>query len=353
MYQHMFFLKSRNGAEKICLMTSRLFSTTARVNITGVERDCMRCSDVRLLEPLTPRHPAGARPPSLDKRSVRVRAASPKEGHLPQPQKMPHTSRKKHQGPRKRLEVTDESGWTHVTKGNLKQKQALQCAPSSTSHENLSPTAIPRGLNVKDVSASFEKHMKIWNDSSCLQTLRDIFQNSILASNIRITSCVCLGLGSFTGGNFPETSFFELAALVSFLEILGEKHEIKHVYVQDPVFNSLDETFLRSLGYNVVFTPEAFTKIDESTFLFAPHLEWPVYYTALQNVSPRLCIGNNMQEYLGSPFEKTSAEARDVFRDFVDKYSSSPMPDFERSSWCESTSIYWLSLLEVDDSSQP
>ena len=266
---------------------------------------------------------------------------------------MPHTSRKKLGGPRKRLEVTDESGWTHVTKGTLKQKHALQYAPSSTGHENLSPTAIPRGLTIHDVSASFEKHMRIWKDSSCLQKLRAIFQNSVLASNIKITNCVCLGLGSFTGGKFPETSFFELAALASILEILGEKHEIKRVYVQDPIFNSLDEIFLRGLGYNIVSTPEGFTKIDESTLLFAPHLEWPVYYTALQNVSPSLCIGNNMQEYLGSPFEKTSAEARGVFRDFVDKYSSSPMPDFERSSWCESTNIYWRPLSEVDESRQP
>ena len=289
----------------------------------------------------------------MDKRGARVRAASPKEGHLPQPQKMPHTSRKKQQGPRKRLEITDDSGWTHVTKGTLKQKHALQYAPSSTGHENLSPAAIPRGLNIQDVPTAFEKHMKIWKGSSCLQTLRIIFQNASLASNIRINNCVCLGLGTFTGGKFPETSFFELAALVSFLEILSEKHEIKQVFVQDPIFNSLDETFLRSLGYTIVSTPEGFTKIDESTFLFAPHLEWPIYYTALQNVSPSLCIGNNMQEYLGSPFEKASAEAIDVFRDFVEKCSSSPMPDFERSSWCESTSIYWLSLLEVDDSSQP
>lgn len=266
---------------------------------------------------------------------------------------MPHTSRKKHQGPRKRLEVTDDSGWTHVTKGTLKQKHALQYAPSFTCHENLSPTAIPRGLNVQDVSTSFEKHTRIWKESSCFQTLRAIFSNSILASNIRIKNCVCLGLGSFTGGRFPETSFFELAALVSILDILGEKHEIEQVYVQDPVFNPLDESFLRSLGYTIVSTPEGFANIDETTFLFAPHLEWPVYFTALQQASPSLCIGNNMQEYLGSPFERTSVEARDVFREFVDKYSSRPMPDFERSSWCESTNIYWRRPAEVDDSSQP
>ncbi|KAG7008462.1 hypothetical protein G7Y79_00005g016030 [Physcia stellaris] len=214
---------------------------------------------------------------------------------------MPHTSRKKLRGPKKRLEFTDDSGWTHVTKGTLKQKHALQYAPSSTGHEILSPTAIPRGLNIQDVSTSFEKHMRIWKDSSCLQRLRVIFQNSVLASNTSITNCVCLGLGSFTGGKFPETSFFELAALVTILDILGEKHEIKQVYVQDPVFNSLDEAFLSNLGYDIVSTPEGFANIDESTFLFAPHLEWPVYFTALQNVSPSLCIGNNMQEYLGSP----------------------------------------------------
>lgn len=260
---------------------------------------------------------------------------------------MPHTSRKKKPGQEKRLQITDDHGWTHVTKGVNRSRYQRQY---SSSDEKLFPTTIPRGLTIRDVKASFNRYLKIWIDSSCSKKLQDGIKETILTSGIEITSCVCLGLGSLTGGKFPETSFFELAALVTILEFLGEKHRISTVYMQDPVFNSLDEEFLCSMGYTVVPNPVAFTKIDKATFLFAPHLEWPIYSTALQNTSPGLCIGNDVQEYLDSPLKAASStEARVAFQTFVERYQSLAMPGFDRSSWCESTNIYWRRMMDDDD----
>ena len=259
---------------------------------------------------------------------------------------MPHTSRKKRSGQEKRLQITDDHGWTHVSKGSHKSNYQPQY---SFGDEKLSPTAIPPGLTIRDVSTSFDRYLKLWTRSSCLKKLQDGFRDTILASNIEITSCVCLGLGSLTGGKLPETSFFELAALVTILEFLGEKRKISKVYMQDPVFNLLDEEFLCSLGYIVAPNPVGFTKIDETTFLFAPHLEWPVYNTALQNNPPSLCIGNDIQEYLDSPLKVASAEAKSVFQTAVERYQSIAMPSFDRSSWCESTKIYWRRPIDDDD----
>ena len=263
---------------------------------------------------------------------------------------MPHTSRKKKPGQEKRLQITDDHGWTHVSRGTNKSRYQPQY---SFGDEKLSSTLIPRGLAIQDVNTSFNRYLKLWVDSSCSKKLRDGIKDTILATDMEITSCVCLGLGSFTGGKRPETSFFELAALVTILDFLGEKHKISTVYMQDPVFNLLDEEFLCSLGYIIVPNPVGFTKIDQSTFLFAPHLEWPVYSTALQNTSPGLCIGNDIQEYLDSPLKAASTEARTVFQSFAERYQSLAMPDFDRSSWCESTNMYWRRLRDDDDADPP
>ena len=111
--------------------------------------------------------------------------------------------------------------------------------------------------------------------------------------------------------------------------------------MQDPVFNSMDEDFLRSLGYEIISSPEGFEKINELTFLFAPHLEWPVYLSALQEECPSLCIGNDVREYLNSPIRSTSDEAEAIFQKLTERCSCRAMPRFDRSSWCDYTSIYW------------
>ena len=259
---------------------------------------------------------------------------------------MPHTSRKKQQGPKKRLQITDDAGWTHITKTTNKQKYTLQSASWS---KQLSPTQIPRGITTQDVLVSLNKYMAIWKDSSCFSKLKILLRDIVLSSNTEITSCVCLGLGSFSGGKFPETSFFELAALVSLLEILSQKHEIKETYMQDPILNALDSELLQQLGYTVIPSPSGFSKIDSCTFLFAPHLEWSIYAAALQNTFPALCVGNDVMEYLDAPVTATSEEARSCFRSFMENCHSVPMPSFDRSSWCESTRIYWQKAVEVDD----
>jgi len=76
------------------------------------------------------------------------------------------------------------------------------------------------------------------------------------------------------------------------------KHDIQEVIFQDPAFNSRDKTFLESLGYTVLEDPEAFSKIDHNTFLFAPHLEVGPLATALENSTPAVCISNDIDGYV-------------------------------------------------------
>ena len=139
---------------------------------------------------------------------------------------MPHTSRKDKQGPKKRLQITDDSGWTHISKGTVKQKRQPTYTTLSYLYEEVRPKDIPRGLTLREVVESFNKYTTIWNESPCLKNLETLLKDQILVSDIRMTTCVCLGLGSFTGGYGTEASFFQLAALVSILEILGQRVRI-------------------------------------------------------------------------------------------------------------------------------
>ena len=133
---------------------------------------------------------------------------------LNQPDTM--TRRKKAPPQRKIRQITDSSGWTHVIKGppgiiNPQTTGAHLDYGKSTEPEYTPETYLDR----------FRKHYApIWRESDCFRRLSRIFEQDILpAENTPLTRCICLGLGSMTGGS--ESSSYELAALISILEILG------------------------------------------------------------------------------------------------------------------------------------
>ncbi len=131
------------------------------------------------------------------------------------------------------------------------------------------------------------------------------------------------------------------------------KFAIAAVYMQDPMFNRLDEEFLQSLSYSILPAPEAFAELTSGTFLFAPHLEWPNYIQALQMATPSLCIGNSVREYLGSfPGTRNSSKelkVEETLRDFVERSETVDIPVFDRSLWYMSTSISWRKEREEDE----
>ena len=252
-----------------------------------------------------------------------------------------------------------------------KQHQSL-VSSAPTGEGPLLPSAIPAGLTIQKVRDTFHRYLKAWKESSCFKELTKILEQLVLASDgVRVERCVCLGLGSFTGGVPSDASMYELAALVSILEILcpfllppifglllmandsiATKFDIEEVYMQDPVFNRMDEEFLRGLGHTILSTPDGFSKLTSTTFLFAPHLEWPNYIQALQIATPSLCIGNCVKEYLDqfqpSP-ESKDLKISETLQAFADKTSSLEMPAFDRALWCSSTSVYWRKERDEDE----
>ncbi|KAL8823101.1 MAG: hypothetical protein Q9191_006177, partial [Dirinaria sp. TL-2023a] len=265
---------------------------------------------------------------------------------------MPHTSRRKPRGgQQKRLELTDSSGWTYITKGTSAQRHQL---PPASGHTLPSP--VPLGSSIVKVHHTYDRYLKAWRNSTCFTETVEILERILLTSErVKIDRCVCLGLGSFTSGPAVEASMYELVALTSILDFLSHKqYKISEIYTQDPVFNHLDEAFLRERGYTVLPTPQAFGKLTPTTFLFAPHLEWPFYIQALQTtIPPALCIGNCVREYMDPIHSNTQPGSREILSRFLESTSGVDMPDFDRSSWCTSTSIYWRKARGEHDPSSP
>ena len=140
---------------------------------------------------------------------------------------------------------------------------------------------------------------------------------------------------------------------------------------QDPIFNATDRAFLKDRDYAIVEDPSAFSMIDGTAFLFAPHLEWIHLATALEGASPSLCVCGDIDGFISDEYvssspihisiyepiksrptnsfvhssiaKKTSENVHRVLRDYTDQMTWKAMPDFDGGhNWCFFLCIYWL-----------
>jgi hypothetical protein len=130
------------------------------------------------------------------------------------------TRKKKPLPQKKRQQVVDASGWTHVIKApnnKVGDQHSILVSQQRPSSSNTSFT-------LETYLDKFHNHyIPRWWESSCFKNLKRIFEQGVLlAEQTKITNCVCLGLGSMTAGF--ETPSFELAALMSMLEMLSKFH---------------------------------------------------------------------------------------------------------------------------------
>lgn len=204
---------------------------------------------------------------------------------------------------------TDESGWTHITKGPP-PKRSHATRPSSLV---VPPTQIARGQ---------QKYDRLWRESECRRSLQGLLEQR----PSRVGQCVCLGLGSLSDGR--EASKHQMATLDWLLGFF----DLSVVYMQDPIFSQSDEAYFRSRRFTVVSSPQGFDLVDHQTLLFAPHLERNVYALALASQVPALSISGGVQSFL---------EADPVFQSFDAATTSCPMPAYDRDMWPFCTWIYW------------
>lgn len=120
----------------------------------------------------------------------------------------------------KRIQVTDTSGWTHIIRGSKAQKKQSYIKPMA----HLKPKEVDSNMKtMEQVSRRLQGYTRDWEKSECRERLQKMIEEDILMSdNINISNCICLGLGSLTGGvNGSKSSWYELVTLIWILEILG------------------------------------------------------------------------------------------------------------------------------------
>ena len=155
---------------------------------------------------------------------------------------------------RKRVNITDNDGWTHVTtsrnnksKTNRKAKSNNGVTAAATAprviHDQLIPAEIPEGLTFEKLKHQFELHKERWQASETWTQIKMKIKHQEekkkeggqeLPSDARTTrrlgfrNCVCIALGSPSGllrGGIVDRrsiSLYQLAALVTMLEFLGK-----------------------------------------------------------------------------------------------------------------------------------
>ena len=231
--------------------------------------------------------------------------------------------KKKKQQHSKRIQVVDDQGWTHVTTSTTafsKKSGPRRYVPIPAVDDRLVPAEIPDGFTLEKLRDRYEWHKNRWLTSEAWEAVRGVLEGEMAKSNVvEFDNCVCIGLGSLSGllrGGLVDrrtVSLFQVAALAEILEyactydiyilsdridtaclpsvvfccvtapgLIRNNHElarsvsrvkIGRCFAQDPVFNSLDQEFLQSIGIEVVQTPEAFGMVNEKTFLYAPGAE--------------------------------------------------------------------------------
>lgn len=118
----------------------------------------------------------------------------------------------------KRIQVTDQSGWTHIIKGSRSQRNQLHIQPVDI----LKPQNPDPAMTLEKASQSLARYTREWQQSKSYTQTQTILEEGVLtAENVRITNCVCLGLGSLTGTDAFKASWYQLATLNSILETLS------------------------------------------------------------------------------------------------------------------------------------
>lgn len=290
---------------------------------------------------------------------------------------MPHTRRKKpSSNQHKRLQVTDDSGWTHVT--TTKHARRVHRQPNSKHGQiqqdeealgPLEPAETPAKTSLADLQSQLGLYCERWEGSATWEcTVRGLQRALLGCENKGVgepegdadvdadadshpgVSVVCIGLGSPSGflrGGWVDrraVSMYQLAALGSIMSWIGwffffvppfpletgrpNVHSIGCIeksttpdtlkaFAQDPVFNKHDTELLNDLNITVVTHPSAFEKVTPRTFLFCPGAERRHLETLLTR-DPAFVFGG--------PLEDIDSE---VVRGFVAKRESVQLARFE------------------------
>ena len=147
---------------------------------------------------------------------------------------MPHTNRRKKNTPAKRLEVTDDDGWTTVTTTNQmywkrRPKPTFVGILSSEEAESFWKSTPEKGATIDKVTLKWEKAQEQWKASESCRTLLSLLQERVLREDVEVDRCFIFGSGSFCGSAVAyvhrnHVALHQLAVIKSIQSTIGEQH---------------------------------------------------------------------------------------------------------------------------------
>jgi hypothetical protein len=301
---------------------------------------------------------------------------------------MPHTSRKKRSAHAKRQEVVDEDGWTRVVTTAKKRDIDTLTAGYSREGYNGWPTEASKDMTIGLLTSRFNARKQRWLLSASHAALCAALKRQLapLVQNFSGEPCAAesqhssrfvsrtflLGSGSFSSLHFGSTSrqyvsIFQLAVLVSLTEAIeaaqGEGLKVK-MYAQEPMYNTLDKEFLKSLGIDFKPVSEGWAVLDQSdkdghVFVYAPGAEREVAVKVFA-ASPAFYLGNDPRLYsegyawtrdrAADKHHRELSSAISAVQKFVDSHESIRLPDFNLPNYpFHEQDLYYRPLSESQD----
>lgn len=97
--------------------------------------------------------------------------------------------------------------------------------------------------------------------------------------------------------------------------------ESTKLYIQDPVLNKVDISFLSSLDIQVLPSPDVFSLIDSHALVYAPHYQVRGWPAQMRQSHARCIIGNDVKPVLIDDWMVDIARKRKWFGDLLETYN--------------------------------
>lgn len=221
----------------------------------------------------------------------------------------------------------DSDEWTTIApKGKGKKK-----SPSLPTRR----TGPDEDLTLKDLQREYEKHLKVWRQSTCRKGLLRIFEQrrSLSSANCGIDTVVCLATGSFSTLNLEanKRAMLQFVCAVDTTRELGRGSgsEDVRVYAQEPNYSAVDREFCASLGVTVLDAATGDLGLGQATALLGPQTLLFEFFMDMGRQGLEELMASNNGVYIGSSVLRHAKTDKGLVERFQRGCASRWFPEFE------------------------
>ncbi|KAI0858053.1 hypothetical protein F4860DRAFT_327161 [Xylaria cubensis] len=204
-------------------------------------------------------------------------------------------------------EPQEADTWVEVRRRKGGRRVAKKASTKKT------PCAFTPGestISLEQVKQDHSRFSSEWLSSPACVQLRELLSGHMASAGTgsRTTKAICFGLGTFDTPvyDWKRASHIQLAAFLAIVEHLQleANSQIRCIF-QEPIFKSVDKSFITSLGHEVVESPVGFELVDSETMAFGIHLYRDICINILASCIPAIYIGTSREAWidnLSEPF---------------------------------------------------